>query len=149
MASINVQICLAHTYVPEANRTHLAERCQLLCFRLCGNAAVEAGYPFSVIQKYDMPFEDFIWISHCERNQRLNSLQLKNYQKPNRVWIGEEKKQRHRGQEKVTKIFQYNIINIPQNFLSFYSLIKQEVRGDGKNITSDEYVRALIQLSPL
>lgn len=60
MASINVQICLAHTYVPEANRTHLAEHCQLLCFRLCGNAAVEAGYPFSVIQKYDMPFEDFI-----------------------------------------------------------------------------------------
>lgn len=37
----------------------------------------------------------------------------------------------------------------PSNLLSLYSLFNREDRGDGKIVTFNDYVRVLIQLSPL
>lgn len=44
---------------------------------------------------------------------------------------------------------QRRLVNIHPLLLSLYSLFNQEARGDEKIVTFNEYVRALIQLSPL
>lgn len=59
MASINIQICLTHTSRLQqiAHTLSSATADRSLCSMLCGNAAVEAGYPVCHMQECNVPLK--------------------------------------------------------------------------------------------
>lgn len=144
MDSINIQICLTHTSLSWST---MCTPCQvLLAFVL--QAVQECccyQYPTCHIQEYDEPVKllvEFLILKKMTFLKKLKQLVIieklprakqsgNRWKKSSRAW-------------KVRRL-----VNIHPILLSFYFLFNQEARGDGKIVTFNEYVKALIQVSPL
>lgn len=87
--------------------------------------------------------EDFIWIFNAFKLVVIEKL-------PKAKQSGSRWKNpgRHERSLRFSPL-QRRLVNIHPILLSFYSLFNQGARRDGKIATFNEYVRALIQLSPL
>lgn len=145
MDSINIQICLTQ---PSLSWSTLCTPCQVLSAFVL-QAVQECccyQYPTCHIQEYDEPVKLLFEFLILLKKKLVIIEKLPRAKQSGNRW--KKVPEGAKGHKDFLPV-QRQLVNIHPILLSFYFLFNQEARGDGKIVTFNEYVKALIQVSPL